>query len=108
MTEILRHLTWTIPKVSEQQPLPVVCYGDALTVQRISDAKNGAAQAEDAVTRLEAFVQAPQDFHRRGKLLQMTFEEFFKVRKLFCAIQVLGSYRPNRERVQLREVPCTR
>jgi ribosomal protein L31 len=40
VTDILHHMTWTLPTVPDKRPVPVVCYDDALSVQRMPDAKN--------------------------------------------------------------------
>ncbi|XP_038046081.1 uncharacterized protein LOC119720480 [Patiria miniata] len=57
---------------------PTACFGDGLSVAQMTDAKQTRVSGASAADRLEGLVQCPQDFHRRGVLLQDTMDRFFK------------------------------
>ncbi|XP_038046724.1 uncharacterized protein LOC119720930 [Patiria miniata] len=75
---MLESLHQFVPSYGDENLYPIVCFGDGLSVEKMVDAKRAKASGASAVDRLEGLVQCPQDFHRRGVLLQDTMDRFFK------------------------------
>ncbi|XP_038045923.1 uncharacterized protein LOC119720343 [Patiria miniata] len=67
-----------VPSYGDESLYPIVCFGDGLSVMKMFDAKCAKANGVSAADRLEGLVQCPQDFHRRGVLLEATMDRLFK------------------------------
>ncbi|ELT95941.1 hypothetical protein CAPTEDRAFT_186660 [Capitella teleta] len=74
---VIISLSW-LPGIDGERVVPQICYGDGLSVERMVDAKRARAQDPTPMERLEGFIPCPQDFHRRGLLMQDTFNELLK------------------------------
>ncbi|XP_038045915.1 uncharacterized protein LOC119720342 isoform X2 [Patiria miniata] len=75
---MLESLHQFVPSYGDETLYPIVCFGDLLSVVKMFDAKCAKASGASAAERLEGLVQCPQDFHRRGVLLQDTIDRFCK------------------------------
>ncbi len=63
---------WLVPGENGLVKLwSIPCHGDQLTIERITDSKRARAANKTAEERLEGLEQIPQEFHKRGILLQV-------------------------------------
>ena len=72
--KIMEYLHKFVPSV-DKDVHPIPCFGDGLSVERMCDAKRARAGGETPIDRLEGLIPCPQEFHRRGLLLQDSMNE---------------------------------
>ena len=68
---IMDELHKQVPARSPDDCIPIVCYGDGLSIERMHDVQEARASALSVASRLEGLYPCPQDFHRRALLLQV-------------------------------------
>ncbi|XP_014670054.1 PREDICTED: uncharacterized protein LOC106811048 [Priapulus caudatus] len=69
-----------VPQMENGQLYTVPCHRDALTMERIIDAKRARAAGHTKLERLEGVEPVPQEFHKRGIMLQDTLNSLFDAR----------------------------
>ena len=68
--EIMRKLSDRVPVV-DGEPVPILCCGDGLSVERMIYCKRMMTVDETACYRCDGLIPAPQEFHREMLLLQV-------------------------------------
>lgn len=69
--QILDILHSYIPERTEDEFFKIPVHGDGLSVERMRDAKAARAGSQTAAARLEGIEPVPQEFHKRGILMQV-------------------------------------
>lgn len=69
VTNIMRSLHAYVPS-KDKKPIPLACFGDGMSCERMNDARNHNSCAESPWDRLEGLIPVAQDFHRRVILMQ--------------------------------------
>ena len=81
--DILTHLHRYVPVVENGiHVLP--CNGDQLSVERMTHAKRARIRGHSQEFRLEGLLEAPQEFHKEGILLQVNFQMHNKIYGNIC------------------------
>ena len=62
-------------------PYPIICYGDGGSVNVMKSAKRALSNEITPTDRLEGLIPQPQDFHKRGILLQDYMNTLFSGKK---------------------------
>ena len=68
--EIMEALHQHVP-IIDGKPIPVLCCGDGLSIERMTEAHHTRVTHTTPEERLEGLVEAPQDFHKEMLLLQV-------------------------------------
>ena len=74
--KILRKKHQFVP-MTHGVPYPIICYGDGGSVNVMKSAKRALSNEMTPTDRLEGLIPQPQDFHKRGILLQDYMNSFF-------------------------------
>ncbi|CAG2248808.1 unnamed protein product [Mytilus edulis] len=69
--EIMKYLKQYIPLDPNAMPIPIICNGDQLSVERMVTGRLAMAVSEEAEDQLVGLIPRPQGFHKRCILLQV-------------------------------------
>ncbi|CAG2244501.1 unnamed protein product [Mytilus edulis] len=75
--EIMKYLKQYIPLDPNAMPIPIICNGDQLSVERMVTGRLAMAVSEEAEDQLVGLIPRPQGFHKRCILLQDCMNKFF-------------------------------
>ena len=70
--EIMRYIHDFVPVV-DGEPLPILCCGDGLSVERMINCKQMINGERTACLRLDGLIPTPQEFHKEMLFLQVYF-----------------------------------
>nr|XP_002736791.1 PREDICTED: uncharacterized protein LOC100378528 [Saccoglossus kowalevskii] len=77
---IMKHLKKYVPMQPDGTPYTILCNGDQQSVERMIDARISMAASEDPANRLAGLEPAPQEFHRRGIVLQDIMDKMYNAK----------------------------
>ena len=71
VTTIMEHLQQFVPEDHNGLPMTMACHGDGLSIERMWDAQRCRAGSLTPLEKLQGLEGVPQEFHKRGILLQV-------------------------------------
>lgn len=73
--DIMDRLHKYVPLTGGGHPHVIVCNGDQLSVERMTHAKRARIEAPTERYRLKGLLEAPQEFHREGIMMQVNIAD---------------------------------